>query len=144
MKVYFLKLGKSCKLKIDMVQDYVENLKPIKKGMHSLDDIYYRKIFAAIGAYVKEDAIGRVIPTGRQTAKDLFDIYYLSKEHKPLSKFFLEYFTYDKAEPFFVWYRSFDRTSLRSDLIDLSSFSMKYFTKSGMSSFLSLRGGKLI
>ena len=119
MKVYSLKLDKGCKLKIDMVQDYVENIKTIKNGLHSLDDIYYRKIFAAIGTDNQEDVTGKVIPTGRQSTKDLFDIYYLSKKYIPVSKFFFEYFSYDKAELFIVWYRSFNRTSLKIELMDL-------------------------
>ena len=119
MKVYSLKLDKGCKLKIDMVQDYVENIKTIRNGLHSLDDIYYRKIFAAIGTDNQESAIGKIIPAGRQSTKDLFDVYCLSKKYKPISKFFFEYFSYDKAEPFFVWYRSFNKTSLKSELMDL-------------------------
>ncbi|MGB2706138.1 MAG: nucleotidyl transferase AbiEii/AbiGii toxin family protein [Candidatus Omnitrophota bacterium] len=119
MKVYFLKLNKGCELKIDMVQDYVENINAIKNGLHSLDDIYYRKILAAIGTNAKESKTGRLIPAGRQSAKDLFDIYYLSKRYKVISKFFFEYFSYDRAESFFVWYHSFNRTNLKFELMDL-------------------------
>jgi len=119
MKVYSLELDKGRGLKIDMVEDYVENIKGIKNGLHSLDDIYYRKLLAAIGTNAKESITGRIIPAGRQSAKDLFDIYYLSKKHKAVSKFFLEYLTYEKAEPFFVWYRNFNRTDLKLELMDL-------------------------
>lgn len=119
MKVYFLKLDKGHKLKIDMVQDYAENIKTIKNGLHSLDDIYYRKMFAAIGIDTKESKTGRPIPAGRQSAKDLFDIYCLSEKYKPISKFFFEYFSYDKAEPLFAWYHNFNRTDLKSELMDL-------------------------
>ncbi len=119
MRVYFLKLDKGHQLKIDIVQDYVKNIRSIKSGMHSLIDIYYRKIFAAIGISAKESVTGRIIPAGRQSIKDLFDIYYLSKKHKRVSNFFLEYFSYDKVEPLFVWYNNFDRTSLKSELMDL-------------------------
>ena len=121
MKVYSLKLDKGCKLKIYMVQDYVENIKPVKNGLHSLDDVYYRKIFAAIGADNQENVVGKVISAGRQSTKDLFDIYILSKKYTPVSKFFFEFFSYDKAEPFIVWYRSFNRTSLKIELMDLVS-----------------------
>jgi len=119
MKVYSLKLDKGCNLKIDMVQDYAENINAIRNGLHSLDDIYYRKILATIGTTSNKSKTGRLIPTGRQSAKDLFDIYYLSKKHKSISKFFLEYFSYDKAEPLFVWYRGFNRTNLKIELMDL-------------------------
>ncbi|MCF7893389.1 MAG: nucleotidyl transferase AbiEii/AbiGii toxin family protein, partial [Candidatus Omnitrophica bacterium] len=104
MKIYFLKLKKDCVLKIDFVQDFEENIKKIKQGLHSVDDIYYRKILAAIGQIKKQDATGRVIHTGRQSAKDLFDIYYLSKFYCKLSDFFFEYFSYDKCEALIEWY----------------------------------------
>jgi len=119
MKVYFLGLKRECVLKIDFVQDFQENIKRIKNGLHSLEDIYYRKISAAMGVIKKQDTTGRVIHAGRQSGKDLFDIYYLSKQHKPLSEFFLEYFSYDKAESLIAWYRGFNRMNLKIELLDL-------------------------
>ena len=61
---------------IDFVQDFEKNIKKIKNGLHSVEDIYCRKISAAIGTVIKQDVTGRVIHTGRQSVKDLFDIYY--------------------------------------------------------------------
>ncbi|MFZ2356483.1 MAG: nucleotidyl transferase AbiEii/AbiGii toxin family protein [Candidatus Omnitrophota bacterium] len=119
MKVYSLELKKGCVLKIDFVQDFQKNIKRIKDGLHSLEDIYYRKISAGLGLVRKEDATGRVIHVGRQSVKDLFDLYYLSKHHKPLSDFFFEYFSYDKAEGFIAWYRGFNRMDLKIELLDL-------------------------
>ncbi|MBL7157073.1 MAG: nucleotidyl transferase AbiEii/AbiGii toxin family protein [Candidatus Omnitrophica bacterium] len=119
MKVYFLKLNKGRQLKVDIVQDYVDNINAVKNGLHSLDDIYYRKILAGIGTSTKESDAGKPIPAGRQSVKDIFDIYYLSKKYKKLSKFFLEHFTYEKAEALFVWYRSFSRMNLKLELMDL-------------------------
>lgn len=119
MKVYSLGLKKGCVLKIDFVQDFQKNIKRVKDGLHSLEDIYYRKISAGLGLVRKEDATGRVIHAGRQSVKDLFDLYYLSKHHKPLSDFFFEYFSYDKAEGFIAWYRGFNRMDLKIELLDL-------------------------
>lgn len=119
MKVYSLELKKGCVLKIDFVQDFQKNIKRVKDGLHSLEDIYYRKISAGLGLVRKEDATGRVIHAGRQSVKDLFDLYYLSKHHKPLSDFFFEYFSYDKAEGFIAWYRGFNRMNLKIELLDL-------------------------
>ncbi|MFZ2937265.1 MAG: nucleotidyl transferase AbiEii/AbiGii toxin family protein [Candidatus Omnitrophota bacterium] len=119
MKVYSLELKKRCVFKIDFVQDFQKNIKRIKDGLHSLEDIYYRKISAGLGLVRKEDATGRVIHVGRQSVKDLFDLYYLSKHHKPLSDFFFEYFSYDKAEGFIAWYRGFNRMDLKIELLDL-------------------------
>ena len=119
MKVYYLELKRGCVLKIDFVQDFRKNIKGIKNGLHSIDDIYFRKITTAMGGERKEDVVGRVVATGRQTARDLFDIYYLSNQYKPVSNFFLDYFFISDAERFIAWYRSFNRTELKMDLLDL-------------------------
>lgn len=119
MKVYFLELKRDCVLKMDFVQDFEKNIKRIKNGLHSLEDIYYRKISAGIGMVKKEDLTGRIIHAGRQSAKDLFDLYYLSKHHEPLSEFFFEYFSYDRAESLIAWYKGFNRMNLKVELLDL-------------------------
>ncbi len=119
MKVYFLELKSSCVLKIDFVQDFEKNIKKIKNGLHSVEDIYFRKISVAMGTVKKQDATGRVIHAGRQSVKDLFDLYYLSKHHRPLSEFFFEYFSYDKAEALIACYRGFSRMNLKVELLEL-------------------------
>lgn len=119
MKVYFLELKKGNVLKIDFVQDFEKNIKRIKNGLHCLEDIYYRKITAGVGMVKKQDATGRIIHAGRQSVKDLFDLYWLSKHHQALSEFFFKYFSYDKAEAFIAWYRGFNRMRLKVELLDL-------------------------
>ncbi len=119
MRVYFLEIAKSGVLKIDFVQDFAENINKIKDGLHSIEDIYYRKILAAIGEIPRKDLIGRAIPSGRQSAKDLFDICYLSNHSKSVTDFFLEHFSYDKAERLIAWYKGFNRTDLKLELLDL-------------------------
>jgi hypothetical protein len=119
MKVYFLEFKRDCVLKVDFVQDFAKNIKKIKNGLHSIEDIYFRKIIAAIGTKRKESTTGMVIAGGRQTVKDLFDIYYLSKNYKTISDFFLKYFTIDKVERFIAWYRGFNRIDLKLELLDL-------------------------
>jgi len=119
MKVYSLGLKRRCVLKIDFVQDFEKNIKRIKNGLHCLEDIYCRKISAAVGTTKKQDKTGRIISAGRQSAKDLFDLYYLSKHRRVLSEFFFEYFPYDKAEALIAWYRGFNRMDLKIELLDL-------------------------
>jgi len=119
MKVYFLELKRGCVLKIDFVQDFERNIKRIKNGVHSVEDIYYRKISSGIGMIKKQDLTGRIIHAGRQSVKDLFDLYYLSKHYRPLSEFFFEYFSYDKVESLIAWYRGFNRMNLKIELLDL-------------------------
>lgn len=119
LRVYFLELKKGAVLKIDFVQDFQKNIKRIKNGLHSVEDIYYRKISAAIGMIKKQDNVGRIIHAGRQSVKDLFDLYFLSEKYKSLSEFFLEYFSYNKAESLIAWYRGFNRMNLKIELLDL-------------------------
>lgn len=119
IKVYLLELKKGSILKIDFVQDFKHNLKIIKNGLHSLEDIYYRKMSIGTQTAGKSDITGKEIPSGRQSVKDLFDIYYLSKHYSPLSDFFFEYFSYDKAEGLIAWYRGFNRMDLKVGLMDL-------------------------
>jgi len=121
MKVYFMELKDKQVLKIDFVKDYVENVGAIKNGLHSVEDIYRRKMYAAIGMQGKESDTGREVATGRQSVKDLFDIYYLSSKYKPLSEIFFEYFPYNQAERLDVWYRGFDRMEAKLSLMDLVS-----------------------
>lgn len=119
MKVYSMELKNGQMLKVDFVKDYVENIKQIKNGLHSVDDIYLRKLYAAIGQQGKESETGRAGASGRQSVKDLFDIFYLSFKHKPLSDVFFEYFSYDKVDRLDDWYRKFDRTKTKFGLMDL-------------------------
>lgn len=119
MTVYFLELKNGTVLKIDFVQDFAKNIKRIQNGMHSVQDIYYRKICAATGGKPAENPVGQIIATGRQSVKDLFDIYYLSSKITPLSDFFFEYFSYLKIAQLDAWYRGFDRTEAKLELSDL-------------------------
>lgn len=121
MKVYYLDIQKECLLKIDFIQDFDKNARKIKDGLHSLEDIYCRKISAAVGTETvkKQDITGRVLHSGRQSVKDLFDLYYLSKHYLALSEFFFEYFSYDKVETLISWYRGFNRMDLKIELLDL-------------------------
>lgn len=119
MKVYSMELKKGIVLKLDFVQDFMKNTKKIKDGLHSVEDIYLRKIAIAVGGEEKEGITGKLIPTGRQTARDFYDIFYLSHNYKPVSDFFVEYFSKDKAESLIAWYRSFNRMNLKMELIDL-------------------------
>jgi predicted nucleotidyltransferase component of viral defense system len=119
MKVYFLELEHKCVLKIDFVRDFMSNIKKVKDGLHAIEDIYVRKLEAVVGAGKKESVVGKRIAVGRQTTKDLFDIYYLSENYKKVSDFFLEYFSVDRVENFIAWYRGFHRMNLKLELLDL-------------------------
>ena len=119
MAVYFLALKDKQPLKIDFVKDFVKHVNGVSNGLHSVEDIYLRKMYAAIGTEGKASDTGRSIATGRQSVKDLFDIYYLSFRYKALSEVFFEYFPYNKFEKLDNWYRGFDRTETKLRLMDL-------------------------
>jgi len=119
MKVYSLQLKRGQVLKVDIVRDYHKNFRKVKNGLHSIEDIYFRKIMTAVGHEEKESETGAVVATGRQTAKDLYDLYFLSWKFKPLSEIFLDYLSPGKAERLIAWYRSFNRLDLKLELMDL-------------------------
>lgn len=120
MAVYFMELKNKQVLKIDFVRDFAENIKEVIAGLHSVDDIYVRKLRAAVGSQPGKSDSGRGLATGRQSVKDLFDLYWLSTRHKELSGFCFEYFAYDEISRLDAWYRGFDRTELKWSLSDLA------------------------
>ncbi len=111
-------------LRIDFVEDAQELLEPLMEmnGVHvlSLSDIYLRKIYAATGVIEKIDRVGkRHVEGGRQTARDLFDLYHLSTRFQPLSVFALKHCDGLQIEGLCNWYRSFDRMTMKIELLDI-------------------------
>ena len=111
-------------LKIDFVEDVYELVKPIKIidniPVLSLEDIYIRKIFAACGTHKTVDIIGReIFKGGRQEARDFFDLYFLSTTFSPLSKFAFDHCSYPQIESLAVWYRTYKRSSMQMDILDI-------------------------
>lgn len=119
MKVFYLRLKNGIPLKIDFVKDFCANIRPLNKGMHSLEDIYYRKIIAATGFQNKTDGAGKAVTGGRQSVKDLFDIYYLSENFMPLDGFLARFFPAAKSGSLAGWYRGFDRMEVKLELLRL-------------------------
>lgn len=124
--VYNVEVSKEKFLKVDFVRDVLPLLKPVKlhKGVNvlSMEDIYLRKIFAVSGLPVKEDDIGRKrFMGGRQEAKDLFDIYFLSKEFLGLSNFIDKYCDQVLKEGVIRWFRTFKRMEMKADLADIKT-----------------------
>ena len=117
IKMYTLSIRNSLTLKVDIVQDPYRNIRRIKKGTHSIEDIYYRKILITLNPqHAKIDDIGREFTTTRQEAKDIFDIYYLSKNYQPLKDFFPRYFSPKLFVRLDSWHRSLDRREMMIDL----------------------------
>lgn len=111
-------------LKIDFVEDVVDLIKPPKvvEGMKilSLEDIYLRKIYAATGVVRVFDEIGRKkFVGGRQEAKDLYDLYFLSHTFMPVSNFADKYCNATIKEGLIRWFRTFDRMAIIDGILTL-------------------------
>lgn len=118
IRMYQLKLKKGIHLKVDIVQDPHKNIRAIKNGLHSIEDIYCRKLFIVLNPLnASVGQTGREVSTSRQEAKDVYDIYYLSKNFEFLSEFYPKYFSSIHFERLDSWYRSLEKMDL---IIDLS------------------------
>jgi len=112
-------------LKVDFIEDMyraIESHNPIVDGIPvmSKENIYLRKIYAAFGVIRKEDTAGKErFLGGRQEAKDIFDLYYLSRTFMPLSLFMDKYCTLDENVSSITWYSQYDRLALKSELLDI-------------------------
>lgn len=85
----------------------------------SQENIYLRKIYALCGIRAFQDEVGKTIFIGgRQEAKDLFDIYFLSKEFMPLSNFVNDFCPSEK-EKIIVWYNSYNRQEIKLGITEL-------------------------
>jgi predicted nucleotidyltransferase component of viral defense system len=120
MAVYEFEIGKGLVLKIDFVKDVAELIQPpSKNGVASIEDLYYRKILTVVGWKAGESRVGKVLAGGRQKAKDLFDVYYLSAHVKLLSQWFLKYFDRNSYERLTAWYLSIPKRKMIMELPDL-------------------------
>lgn len=133
-------------LKIDFVEDVVSKNPAIKnfKGVpvYSVENIYLQKIFAITGTVLSHDDIGREITQGRRQARDVFDIYMLSKKVQPLHKFLRE-IPKQYQRGMVHWYQTFSRQDLKLDLLDLDIY-VKNFNARDMIVYLEDEVKKLI
>ena len=96
--------------------------------IYAVEDIYLHKIFAIAGIERQEDDIGRQITRGRNEARDVFDVYWLSKKIKPLH-LFLKNLSPQLQRGMVHWYRSFSRYELKTALMDLDIYDKKFDSK---------------
>lgn len=112
-------------LKIDFVEDVFLEKPVIKKfnevPVYSVENIYYQKIIAISGVIPQVDEADRQIVVGRRKARDIFDIYKLSKKIKPLSEF-LKDIPQNFQRGAIHWYRTFSRKEFQLDLLDLDIY----------------------
>ena len=125
MMIYNISLTKKQVLRIDFVEDYLKLIRPLNvvNGIPiiSLQDIYIRKVYAIVGFVAGEDVIGRKIITGRQEAKDFYDLFFLSQTYIPLSDFAFRYCDQVRQEGLIRWFRTYNRLAMKSGLLDLKT-----------------------
>lgn len=111
-------------IKVDFVQDVLPVIGTFKReydgNILSLEDIYVRKIYAASGLRMGMDDTGALqFAGGRQEAKDLFDLYYLSTKFLRLSEFVNTYCGQALKEGIIRWFRQFDRMQMKIGLSEI-------------------------
>ncbi|MCK5367080.1 MAG: nucleotidyl transferase AbiEii/AbiGii toxin family protein, partial [Cyclobacteriaceae bacterium] len=111
-------------IKIDFVEDVlplIGNFKNVENiNILSIEDIYVRKIYATSGLKVGLDEVGQSkFIGGRQEAKDLFDLYYLSQRFLSLSEFVNKYCDQTLKEGIIRWFRRFDRMQMKIGLSEI-------------------------
>ncbi len=79
-------------LRVSIVEDLYADMFPLKSvsgiRTESIEGLYHRKLRTITGSGGRTSSTGRTVPAGaRQTARDLFDLYVLSSEIKPLLEF---------------------------------------------------------
>ena len=116
-------------LKIDFIEDVlfdepavleIENVR-----VYSVENIYLQKVVAIAGTKIETDEIGRQVMEGRGEARDVFDVYMLSKNIQPLH-IFLRRVPDPWQKGTVHWYRTFSRQDLKLALIDLNIYDTKF------------------
>lgn len=121
MAIYEFDITQDITLKIDFVSDHVPLFEPVRKdGIASINDIYYRKMLAVVGWKAEESSVGRVLAGGRQKTKDLFDVFYLSKNVEALGQWFPRYFDQNGYERLTAWYLSIPKQRVIGELLELT------------------------
>lgn len=119
-------------LKIDFVEDVLFAQPVIKRfngvPVYSAENIYLQKIAAISGTRLQTDDIGREVMQGRREARDVFDIYMLSRKIKALH-IFLKGVSPQLQRGMVHWYRAFSRQDVKLSLLDLDIYDKKFNAK---------------
>lgn len=119
--VYELSIAKRAAIKVDVIEDFDPLLKPIESdGIASMDDIYLRKIRAVIGWANKPSSTGELVAGGRQDAKDLFDLWYLSTHYAPLHEWFPAHFSLRDYQRLTRWLQTMTGQGVTFALLDVA------------------------
>jgi hypothetical protein len=120
MAVYEFEISRDAALKIDIVSDVAPLLQPRgKDGIASMDDLSYRNVLAVIGWTAGTSETGRALAGGRQTTKDLFDLWYLSQHVERLSEWFPKHCDRAAYERLVAWYLGLPKQKTIGELLEL-------------------------
>jgi len=120
-------------LKIDFIEDVLFAQPVIKRfngvRVYSVENIYLQKIAAISGTRPpRADDMGREVMQGRREARDVFDIYMLSRKIKALH-IFLKGVSSQLQRGMVHWYRAFSRQDIKLALLDLDIYDRKFNSK---------------
>ena len=108
-------------VKVEIIEDFDPLLRPIEPdGIASMDDLYLRKIRAVIGWTAKPSSTGQLVAGGRQNAKDLFDLWYLSTHYTPLHEWFPTHFTRQDYQRLTRWLQTMTGQGTTFALLDVA------------------------
>lgn len=121
--------GSNRPLKIDFVEDVLFKKPVIRRiqgvRVYSAENIYMQKITAISGTQPILDNVGRQVLEGRREARDVFDLYTLSRKVRPLHRFLPEApVLWQKG--LVHWYRTFSRQELKLALLDLELYDKQF------------------
>ncbi len=124
--------GSDRPLKIDFVEDVLFKKPDIRKikgvRVYSPENIYLQKIAAISGTQTVVDEVGREINEGRREARDVFDLYMLSKKIQPLHVF-LQRAPVPWQKGMVHWYRTFSRQEIKLALMDMDIYDSSFDSK---------------
>jgi len=116
-------------LKIDFVEDVFFKSPVIRKfnniPVYDVKNIYTQKIFAIAGICTTKNGFGKETATGRNEARDAFDVYMLSKQVKPLH-IVIKNLPRVQQRGLVQWWRSFSRLDLKIGVMDLDIYQKKF------------------
>jgi predicted nucleotidyltransferase component of viral defense system len=124
--------GSDRPLKIDFVEDVIFTKPAIKRfarvPVYSVENIYIQKLIAVAGTQPEIDELGRQFTQGRRQARDIFDIYVLSKKIRPLH-ILLKEVSGLIQKGLIHWYQTCSRQELKLAMLDLDIYDKKFDAK---------------
>ena len=118
---YEFSIAKGAFMNVDVIEDFDPLLQPVEPdGIASMDDLYLRKVRAVIGWTTKPSSTGQMVAGGRQDAKDLFDLWYLSTHYAPLHEWFPAHFSRQDYQRLTRWLRAMTGQATTFALLDVA------------------------